>query len=87
MTEEERQKKQDEAIKAAAKVISDRKAEEIKAGFLNPFGEKTTYEEFLKQVEKSKLSVAEYCKGKIEGEDLIWLEKEIETYKNNIKKD
>lgn len=87
MTEEERQKKQDEAIKAAAKVISDRKAEEIKAGFLNPFGEKTTYEEFLKQVEKSKVTVAEYCKGKISEEELIWLEKEIETYKNNIKKD
>lgn len=87
MTEEERQKKQDEAIKAAAKVISDRKAEEIKAGFLNPFGEKTTYEEFLKQVEKSKATVAEYCKGKIAEEELIWLEKEIETYKNNIKKD
>lgn len=87
MTEEERQKKQDEAIKAASKIISDRKASEIKEGFLNPFGEKTTYEEFLAQVEKSKKTIAEYCKGKIEGDDLIWLEKEIETYKNNIKKD
>lgn len=87
MTEQERAEKQAEAIKKAAKKVADRKAEEIKAGFLNPFGEKTTYAEFLVEVEKSKKSVADYCKGKISADELSWLEKEIETYKNNIKKD
>jgi len=87
MTTEEREEKQKEAIKAAEKVIKDRKAQEIKDGFLNPLGEKTTYPEFLAEVEKSKKTVAEYCKGKISADELSWLEKEIETYKNNIKKD
>lgn len=87
MTDAEKAEKQAEAIKAKATEIKDRKAAEIKEGFLNPFGEKTSYEEFLKEVAKEKTTVAEYCKGHVEGEDLIWLEKEIVAYKKLIKKD
>ena len=57
--------------------IAERKAKEIKAGFLNPFGKKTTYAEFQEAVKTSKLTVAEYCKGKIEKDQLEWLEKEL----------
>lgn len=84
MTDKEREEKQAEAIKAAAKVIAGRKAAEIKAGFLNPFGEKTTYDEFMSEVTKSKKSVAEYCKGKLSEEEMAWLTTELEHY-NNLK--
>lgn len=57
--------------------IAERKAKEIKEGFLNPFGEKTSYKEFLEQVEKSKKSIAEYCKGKITADQIDWLENEL----------
>lgn len=56
---------------------AEKKAKEVKAGFLNPFGEGVTYDEFLKAVKDSKVSVAEYCKGKIEKDQLEWLEKEL----------
>jgi len=58
-------------------LIAERKAKEIKDGFLNPFGEQTSYAEFQKAVKESKVSVAEYCKGKIEGSQLEWLENEL----------
>jgi len=58
-------------------LIAERKAKEIKDGFLNPFGEQTSYAEFQKAVKESKVSVAEYCKGKIEGPQLEWLENEL----------
>jgi hypothetical protein len=87
MTDVEKAEKLAEITKEAAKVIKDRKAAEIKAGFLNPFGEKTTYPEFLEDVKKSKVSVAEYCEGKISAEELAWLELELEHYNNNTKKD
>lgn len=81
MTDQEREEKQKEAIKKAEKAISDRKAKEIKDGFLNPFGDKTTYEEFLKAVKDAKSTVAEYCKGKISEEQLEWLETELSIIK------
>lgn len=67
--------------------IAERKAKEIKAGFLNPFGEKTTYAEFIEEVKKSKGSVSEYCKGKLTKEEIECLEIEIENYNTNNKKD
>jgi len=81
MSDEEREVKIAEAIKAKNIEIKKRKEAEIKAGFLNPFGERTSYAEFLAEVEKSKKSVAEYCKGKIEAEELAWLENEILIFK------
>lgn len=81
MTDEQRQAAIEESNKAAAKVIKERKAAEIKAGFLNPFGEQTSYAEFLAEVEKSKKSIADYCKGKITKDQLEWLEKEVELLK------
>lgn len=83
MTDQEKLEKLAEIQRAEAKKISDRKAAEIKAGFLNPFGEKTTYAEFLEQV--GKKTVAEYCKDKLSNEELAWLEVELEHY-NNLKK-
>lgn len=55
----------------------ERKKAEIKAGFLNPFGEKTTYAEFQEAIKASKLSLEEYCKGKLEKEQIAFLEKEL----------
>lgn len=65
--------------------IKDRKAKEIKEGFLNPFGEEVSYSEFLKEVSKSKGSVAEYCKGKITEDQLEWLEKDLSIFKSKNK--
>lgn len=59
-----------------------RKEAEIKAGFLNPIGDRTTLAEFLEQVEKSKKSVSEYCKDKLTKEEISSLEIEINHYKN-----
>lgn len=62
-------------------LIADRKKAEIKAGFLNPFGEKTSYEEFQEAVKASKLSVAEYCKKHLTEDQIEWLEKELSLIK------
>ena len=69
-----------EEIQKAEKVIdpiAERKKAEIKAGFLNPFGEKTTYAEFQEAIKTSKLSLEEYCKGKLEKEQIEFLEAEL----------
>ena len=66
-------------------LIAERKKAEIKAGFLNPLGEGTSYSEFLAEVEKSKKSIADYCNKKITAEELTWLQSEIEHYTNNQK--
>ena len=55
--------------------IAERKKAEIKAGFLNPFGEQTSYDEFQEAL--GKKSVAEYCKGKLEKEQIEFLEAEL----------
>lgn len=81
MTEDEKAKLIEEAVKAHKDAIKARKADEIKAGFLNPFGIETTYVEFLEEVKKSKMSVAEYCKDKITKDQLEWLEKELSIIK------
>ena len=57
--------------------IAERKKAEIKAGFLNPFGEKTTYAEFQEAIKTSKLSLEEYCKGKLTKDQIDWLEEEL----------
>ena len=45
--------------------------------FLNPFNKGVSYKDFLKEVEKSKKTVAEYCKGKLSQDQIDWLEKEL----------
>ena len=69
----EETKKEEKAID----LIAERKKAEIKAGFLNPFGEKTTYTEFQEAIKTSKLSLEEYCKGKLSQDQIDWLEKEL----------
>lgn len=79
LTKEELQK---QFIEKRDKEDKARKESEIKAGFLNPLGDRTTLDEFLEQVEKSKKSVAEYCKDKLTKEEISALEIEINHYKN-----
>ena len=81
MTDQEREEKQKEAIAKFKKEIAERKAKEIKEGFLNPFGEQTTYADFLKAVKDAKSTVSEYCKGKISKDQLEWLENELSIIK------
>lgn len=85
MTEEEKAKAIEEGVKAHKKAIAERKKQELADGFLNPFGQETSYKEFLKAVEDSKKSVADYCKGKLTKDELAWLEKDIEIYKSKNK--
>lgn len=78
MTDKERQEAIDLANKERLAAIKERKAAEIKAGFLNPLGEGTSYAEFMAEVTKSKKTIAEYCKGSdIEAETIAWIEREI----------
>lgn len=79
--EEQRHDALTKEIEAKKKEIKERKAKEIEAGFLNPLGEGTSYAEFLAEVEKSKKSVAEYCKGKLDKVTLAWIEEEINLLK------
>ena len=69
----EETKKEEKAIDP----IAERKKAEIKAGFLNPFGEKTTYTEFQEAVKTSKLSLEEYCKGNLNEDELAFIKKEL----------
>ena len=57
--------------------IADRKKAEIKAGFLNPFGEKTSYAEFQEAIKDSKLTLEEYCKGHLEEDEVKFIKKEL----------
>lgn len=50
-----------------------------KKDFVNPFEEGVTYPQFLEAV--GKKSVADYCKGKLEKDQIEWLEKDLEIYK------
>lgn len=47
--------------------------------FLNPFDKGVTYAQFQKAI--GKKSVAEYCKGKLSDEQIIWLENELSLLK------
>ena len=49
--------------------------EEKEIKFLNPFDKGVTYVEFQKAL--GKKSIAEYCKGKLEKEQIEFLEKEL----------
>ena len=86
MTEEEKAAKIAEAVKAHKEAIKARKEAEIKDGFLDPFGEETTYKEFLAEVKKSKGSIAEYCKKHLSADQIAWLEKDIEIF-NQLNKE
>jgi hypothetical protein len=70
-----------DAITAKLEEIAARKEVEIKAGFLNPYGEGTSYKEFLAAVKTSKANVKEYCKGKLTEDQLTFLEKELSILK------
>ncbi len=85
MTEEEKAVKIAEAVATHKEAIKERKAQEIKDGFLNPFGEETTYSEFLKEISKAKETVAGYCKGKLTEDQLAWLEKDLAIFKSKNK--
>lgn len=50
--------------------------------FLNPFTKGVSYKDFLKEVEKSKKSVAEYCKGELTKEEISWIENELSIIKS-----
>ena len=79
--EEQRHEALTAEIAAKKKEIKERKAEEIKEGFLNPLGEGTSYAEFQKAVADSKKSIAEYCKGKLDKATIEWIEGEIKQIK------
>ena len=49
--------------------------EEKETKFLNPFDKGVTYVEFQKAL--GKKSIAEYCNGKLEKEQIEFLEKEL----------
>ena len=85
MTEDEKVAKIAEAVDLHKAAIKERKAQEIKDGFLDPFGQETTYVEFLKEIAKSKGTIAEYCKGKVSEDQLAWLEKDIAIFKTKNK--
>lgn len=53
----------------------------MSAKFLNPFNKGVTYDEFLKAIPKGK-SVEEYCKGKLNKNQIDWLVIEINNFKN-----
>ena len=53
--------------------------EEKEIKFLNPFDAGVTYAEFKKAL--GKKSVAEYCKGKLEKEQIEFLETELSILK------
>ena len=53
---------------------------EIKEKFVNPFEKGVTYAEFKKAL--GKKTVAEYCKGKLEKDQIDWLEQELSILKN-----
>ncbi len=55
-------------------------SEEVKeTKFLNPFDAGVTYAEFQKAL--GKKSVAEYCKGKLSDEQIVFLETELSLLK------
>ena len=58
----------------------ERKAAEIKAGFLNPLGDRTTLAEFIEAV--GKKTVSEYCKGHLTEDEIKALEIEINHLNN-----
>ena len=80
MSEEVKDKKEKKADP-----IAERKAKEIKEGFLNPFGEGVSYEEFAKAVKDAKCDVADYCKGHLDEDQLKWLLTELKHFENNKK--
>jgi hypothetical protein len=51
-----------------------------KEKFINPFDKGVSYETFLKAIPKTK-TIAEYCKGKLEKEQIEFLENEIKSIK------
>lgn len=81
--EEKRHEALTAEISANKKAIKERKEAELKAGFLNPLGECTSYEEFQKAVADSKKTIAEYCKGQpgMDKATVAWIEAEINLIK------
>ena len=71
-----------EQITARLEEIAARKEDELKAGFLDPFGVGTSYKEFKAALKKANnATVKEYCKGKLTEDQLVFLEKELSILK------
>lgn len=49
--------------------------------FINPFDVGVNYKDFLEAAKASKLSVKEYCKGKLNTDQIEWLENDLKNYK------
>lgn len=86
MTEEQKAALIAERVEKHEKAIEDRKKQEIKDGFLNPFGEETSYKEFLEVVAKEKTTVEDYCKGHLTEDQIAWLKKDLAIFENKKKK-
>lgn len=78
--------KADEAEIAIAKAKADKdtvdaaKPEPKKGAFVNPFEVGVTYPDFLEAIPKGK-TVAQYCKGKISGDQIKDLVNDLKYYK------
>jgi hypothetical protein len=57
--------------------IAARKAAELDAGFLNPYGLKTSYVEFLAAVKAAEVTVVEYCEMHLTEDEIAFIEKEL----------
>ncbi len=59
------------------------KQEEIKTEFVNPFAPGVTYDEFTKALDGK--TAAEYCKGQLTEDQIMWLDADLIHYYNNKK--
>jgi hypothetical protein len=57
--------------------IAARKAAELDAGFLNPYGVGTSYVEFLAAVKDAEVTVVEYCEMHLTEDEIEFIEKEL----------
>jgi len=72
------------AAKTLAKTPAEKPAEKAKKGFVNPFSSGVSYDEFIASIPKGK-TIASYCKGKLEENEIDWISKEVASHKKNKK--
>lgn len=77
---------EDAKATAAAKAKADKEAEPVfkKGEFVNPFIQGVTYDIFEKAL--GGKSVEDYCKSKLEDNEIAWISQEMKHFKNNKKK-
>ena len=61
--------------------IAERKAAELENGFLNPFGECTSYVEFLAAVTAAEVTVTQYCEMHLTEDEIAFIENELSILK------